>query len=74
MSVIIYVCISLWYVLIFLLVLLSCFNTKEEADRIMDEEQDLLSLPHGLPTVSSIDAARLEQEDRERFKAHDLFL
>lgn len=30
----------------------------EEADRILDEEPDLLKLPHNLPTLKTIEAAR----------------
>ncbi|XP_071119202.1 plasminogen receptor (KT)-like isoform X2 [Haliotis cracherodii] len=37
-----------------------------EADRIMDTEGIILALPHGLPTYSSIEAARLDQCDKER--------
>nr|ADQ43240.1 stem/progenitor cells protein [Haliotis discus discus] len=38
---------------------------RGEADRIMDTEGIMLSLPHGLPTYSSIEAARLDQCDKE---------
>ena len=30
----------------------------DEADRILDSEPDLLKLPHDLPTLATIDAAR----------------
>lgn len=33
-----------------------------EADMIMQHEQELLEWPCGLPTVSSIDQARVESE------------
>lgn len=33
-----------------------------EADMIMKHEQDLLEWPNGLPTVSTIDQARVEVE------------
>lgn len=39
---------------------------RAEADMIMQHEMDLLEWPGGLPTVSSIDQARLEQDDRKR--------
>ena len=45
------------------------------ADRIIDEEHDLLDLPHGLPTFSAVEAARLKQKSDEPFKpGHDIFL
>ena len=45
------------------------------ADRIIDEERSLLDLPHGLPTFSSIEAARLDQKKNEPYKSgHDIFL
>ncbi|XP_033738080.1 LOW QUALITY PROTEIN: plasminogen receptor (KT)-like [Pecten maximus] len=48
---------------------------REEADRIMDKEAHLLDLPHGLPTFSSIEAARLKQMDENRVnQGHDIFL
>ncbi|XP_060081024.1 plasminogen receptor (KT)-like [Ylistrum balloti] len=48
---------------------------REEADRIMDKEPHLLELPHGLPTFSSIEAARLKQIDENRVnQGHDIFL
>ncbi|KAH9495165.1 hypothetical protein Btru_018541 [Bulinus truncatus] len=48
---------------------------REMADRIIDEEHHLLDLPHGLPTFSSIEAARLEQKITQPFKpGHDIFL
>ena len=28
------------------------------ADKILDDESELINLPHGLPTLSDIDAAR----------------
>ncbi|BFY99796.1 hypothetical protein BsWGS_02836 [Bradybaena similaris] len=48
---------------------------REMADRIIDEEHHLLDLPHGLPTFSSIEAARLESKKYEPFRpGHDIFL
>lgn len=48
---------------------------QAEADRIMDEEQGLLLMPHGLPTFSDIERARLMQKDEQAVKqGHDLFL
>ena len=45
------------------------------ANRILDEEHGLLDLPHGLPTFSSIEAARLAQKKDEPYKSgHDIFL
>ena len=53
-----------------------CISTfVEEANRILDEEPDLLNLPHGLPSLATIDAARMRQKDADRLKkGHDLFL
>ena len=57
------------------LYLLIFYLFIEEANRILDEEPDLLNLPHGLPTITTIDAARLKQKDDDRLrKGHDLFL
>ncbi|XP_046578701.1 plasminogen receptor (KT)-like [Haliotis rubra] len=39
---------------------------RGEADRIMDTEGIMLALPHGLPTLSSIEAARLDQDTKDR--------
>ncbi|KAI8773234.1 plasminogen receptor (KT) [Biomphalaria glabrata] len=48
---------------------------REMADRIIDEEHHLLELPHGLPTFSSVEAARLAQKKNQPFKpGHDIFL
>ncbi|GFN77256.1 plasminogen receptor (kt)-like [Plakobranchus ocellatus] len=48
---------------------------REMADRIIDEESSLLDLPHGLPTFSSVEAARLKEKKNEPFKSgHDIFL
>jgi len=48
---------------------------REMADRILDEEHDLLSLPHGIPTFASIEHARLDLKSEEPFKpGHDIFL
>lgn len=37
-----------------------------EAEMIMEHEKELLALPLGLPTVQSIDAARIEMEEEIR--------
>lgn len=48
---------------------------REMANRIIDDESHLLELPHGLPTFSSIEAARLDQKKYDPFKpGHDIFL
>eukprot|EP00745_Piridium_sociabile_P007068 TRINITY_DN145368_c0_g1_i1.p2 TRINITY_DN145368_c0_g1~~TRINITY_DN145368_c0_g1_i1.p2 ORF type:complete len:155 (+),score=36.99 TRINITY_DN145368_c0_g1_i1:81-545(+) len=48
---------------------------RAEADRIMDEEQGLLSIPHGLPNFQDIEKARLNQRDQAPLKqGHDIFL
>lgn len=36
---------------------------KAEAEMIMEHEHELLQLPAGLPSVASIDAARVELEE-----------
>lgn len=38
---------------------------------IMEHERDLLELPCGLPTVASIDAARIELDEERRLHPHD---
>lgn len=47
---------------------------RAEADRIMDEETGLLALPHGVPTMQSIEQARLKQKDSERLLGNDIWL
>ncbi|KAL8598488.1 hypothetical protein ACOMHN_051276 [Nucella lapillus] len=48
---------------------------RAEADRIIDEEQSLLSMPHGLPTFQDIEKGRLAQKDEAAVKqGHDIFL
>ncbi|RUS79388.1 hypothetical protein EGW08_012848 [Elysia chlorotica] len=48
---------------------------REMSERIIDEEHSLLDLPHGLPTFSSVEAARLDQKKNEPYKSgHDIFL
>uniref|UniRef100_A0A0B6YI80 Plasminogen receptor (KT) n=1 Tax=Arion vulgaris TaxID=1028688 RepID=A0A0B6YI80_9EUPU len=45
------------------------------ADQIMDKEHSLLDLPHGLPTFSSVESARLEYKKTESLKSgNDVFL
>ncbi|XP_013396673.1 plasminogen receptor (KT) [Lingula anatina] len=36
------------------------------ADKIMVDEHDMLSLPHGLPTFEDIEAARLNQKEQAK--------
>lgn len=38
-----------------------------EAEMIMEHEKELIAMPLGLPTVQSIDAARIELEEENRF-------
>lgn len=41
----------------------------------MDNEKTLLVLPHGLPTFSDIEKARLAEKDAQILqKGHDIFL
>jgi len=48
---------------------------REEANRILDEEHGLLELPHGMPSFSQVEAARLKQKSNEPYKqGHDIFL
>ncbi|CAC5407584.1 plasminogen receptor (KT)-like [Mytilus californianus] len=47
---------------------------RAEADRIMDDEQGLLCIPHGVPTMQSIEAARLKQKDKERLLGNDIWM
>ena len=52
----------------------ACLSAAE-ADRIIDEEYGLLDMPHGLPTFSDIEKARLAQKDEQAVKqGHDIFL
>lgn len=37
-----------------------------EAEMIMEHEKELLEIPCGLPTVSTIDSARIELEEENR--------
>ena len=44
-------------------------------DGILDEEHDLLAVPHGMPTFGSIEHARLQQKSNEPYKpGHDIYL
>ena len=45
-----------------------------EADRIMDGETELLTIPHGVPTMQSIEQARLKQKDKERLQGNDIWM
>ena len=46
----------------------------DEADRIMDKERELLAIPHGVPTMQSIEQARLKQKDKERLLGNDIWM
>jgi Uncharacterised conserved protein (DUF2368) len=41
-----------------------------EAEMIIENERNLLAFPTGLPTVSSIDSARIELEEESRLHPH----
>ncbi|KAF7268499.1 hypothetical protein GWI33_018379 [Rhynchophorus ferrugineus] len=41
-----------------------------EAERIMRYEEELLSLPLGVPTASSIDVKRMENEEQKKLHVH----
>lgn len=43
-----------------------------EAEMILEHEKDLLNYPCGLPTVASIDGARIELEEEVRIHPHHL--
>ncbi|XP_053696504.1 plasminogen receptor (KT) [Sabethes cyaneus] len=43
-----------------------------EAEMIMQHEPELLEWPSGLPTVSEIDSARMENDDKVRLHPHQL--
>lgn len=48
---------------------------RDEADRILDQESGLLSMPHGLPSFNEIEMARLQQKDMQAIQqGHDIFL
>ncbi|XP_064604364.1 plasminogen receptor (KT)-like [Liolophura sinensis] len=48
---------------------------RAEADRIMDDEKWLLDLPHGLPNLGAIEAARIKQQEEDRLnRPNDIFL
>ena len=40
----------------------------------MDDETDLLAMPHGVPTIGLIEAARLKQKDQERLLGNDIWM
>lgn len=44
-----------------------------EAEMIMEHERDLLDMPCGLPTVATIDAARIELDEERRLHPHDFY-
>lgn len=41
-------------------------RVRQEAEMIMQFDSGLLDLPCGLPTASSIDQARIEEEEQKR--------
>lgn len=46
-----------------------------EAENILSFENELVTLPLGTPTPSSIDEARLRQEESKRLnKVHEVFI
>lgn len=49
---------------------ISCTNFSAEAEMIMQHEPELLEWPSGLPTISEIDTARLENDDKIRLHPH----
>merc|ERR1719436_1993261 len=40
---------------------------KAEAENILMFERDLIEIPSGLPTVSSLDVGRMQQEEKARY-------
>jgi len=42
---------------------------KAEAENIMQYERDLIEIPSGLPTLSSIDAGRIRAQDEKKYHA-----
>merc|ERR1739844_187545 len=42
---------------------------KAEAENIMQYERDLIEIPSGLPSLSSIDAARIRAQDEKKYHA-----
>merc|ERR1712154_96836 len=44
---------------------------KAEAENIMQYERDLIEIPSGLPSLSSIDAARIRAQDEKTEKIID---
>lgn len=53
---------------------LMFFFLTEEADRILDDETGLLALPHGVPSLESIEKARLNQKNSERLLGNDIWM
>ncbi|CAB3372455.1 Hypothetical predicted protein [Cloeon dipterum] len=43
---------------------------RTEAENIMQFEEEILDLPCGLPTTSSLDLARMQEEEEKRFHPH----
>jgi len=43
---------------------------KSEAENIMEYERDIIEIPAGLPTLSSIDGARIQLQDEQKYHAH----
>ncbi|XP_023344503.1 plasminogen receptor (KT) [Eurytemora carolleeae] len=42
---------------------------KAEAENIIQFERDIIEIPSGLPTVSSIDSARIQLQDEQKYHA-----
>lgn len=42
---------------------------KSEAENIMQYEKDIIEIPAGLPTLSTIDTARILQQDEQKYHA-----
>eukprot|EP00095_Tigriopus_kingsejongensis_P001643 maker-scaffold121_size336169-snap-gene-2.37 protein:Tk01643 transcript:maker-scaffold121_size336169-snap-gene-2.37-mRNA-1 annotation:"hypothetical protein L798_15617" len=42
---------------------------KSEAENILMFERDLIEMPTGLPSISSLDVARLQMEEEAKYKA-----
>jgi len=43
---------------------------KSEAENILEYERDLIEMPSGLPSLASIDAARIQLQDEQKYHAH----
>lgn len=58
------------YKALMMAITISCTNFSAEAEMIMQHEPELLEWPSGLPTISEIDTARLENDDKIRLHPH----